>query len=40
VKEIPIHLREIRATPFHLRKTVRRALRDLWRLRRSLNAGE
>jgi len=39
VKEIPIHLREIRATPFPLRKRVRRALRDLWRLRRALRGG-
>lgn len=39
VREIPIHLRELRATPFPLRKRVRRALRDLWRLRRALRSG-
>lgn len=36
VREIPIHLRELRTTPFPLRRRVRRALRDLWRLRREL----
>lgn len=40
VREIPIRLREIRATPFPLRKRVRRALRDLWRLRRALRRGD
>ena len=34
--EIPIHLREIRATPLPLIKRVPRALRDIWRLHKSL----
>lgn len=32
IREIPIHLREIRATPLPLIKRVPRALRDIWRL--------
>jgi glycosyltransferase involved in cell wall biosynthesis len=36
IRELPIHLREIRATPFPLRKRVRRAVRDLFKLRRAL----
>jgi len=36
VKEIPIHIREMRRTPFPLRKRVRRAIRDLLRLRKAL----
>jgi hypothetical protein len=36
IRELPIHLREIRATPFPLRKRIRRALRDLFRLRKAL----
>lgn len=36
IREIPIHLREIRATPLPLRRRVLRALRDLRRLRRAL----
>ena len=35
IHEIPIHLREIRATPLPLYKRVPRALRDIWRLYRS-----
>jgi glycosyltransferase involved in cell wall biosynthesis len=36
IREIPIHLREIRATPLPLLKRVPRAVRDIWRLRRTL----
>jgi glycosyltransferase involved in cell wall biosynthesis len=32
IREVPIHLREIRATPLPLYKRVPRALRDIWRL--------
>ncbi len=39
IREIPIHLREIRATPLPLIKRVPRALRDIWRLRKTLGAG-
>ncbi|NOQ21497.1 MAG: glycosyltransferase [Candidatus Aegiribacteria sp.] len=39
IREIPIHLREIRATPLPLIKRVPRALRDIWRLHRSLYRG-
>ena len=38
ISEIPIHLREIRATPLPLIKRVPRALRDIWRLHRSLRS--
>ena len=34
IREIPIHLREIRVTPLPLYKRVPRALRDIWRLYR------
>ena len=40
IEEIPIHLREIRATPLPLIKRVPRALRDIWRLHRALGRGE
>jgi glycosyltransferase involved in cell wall biosynthesis len=36
IREIPIHLKEIRATPYPLVKRIPRALRDILRLRRSL----
>jgi len=36
IREIPIHLREIRATPLPLLKRVPRAMRDILRLRRVL----
>ncbi len=36
IREIPIHLREIRATPLPLIRRIPRALRDIWRLHRSL----
>lgn len=36
IMEIPIHLKEIRATPLPLFKRVPRALRDIWRLHRTL----
>lgn len=36
IKEIPIHLKEIRATPLPLYRRVPRALRDIWRLHRAL----
>lgn len=36
IREIPIHLREIRATPLPLAKRVPRAVRDIMRLRREL----
>lgn len=36
IREIPIHLREIRETPLPLYRRVPRALRDIWRLHRSL----
>jgi glycosyltransferase involved in cell wall biosynthesis len=39
IREVPIHLREIRATPLPLRKRVLRALRDLLRLRKALGKG-
>ncbi len=35
IREVPIHLREIRATPLPLIERVPRALRDIWRLHRS-----
>ncbi len=35
IREIPIHLKEIRATPFPLHRRIPRALRDIWRLYRS-----
>ncbi len=37
IREIPIHLKEIRATPYPLVKRIPRALRDIWRLHRTLN---
>ncbi|MCK4807034.1 MAG: glycosyltransferase family 2 protein [Candidatus Aegiribacteria sp.] len=37
IREIPIHLREIRVTPLPLYKRVPRALRDIWYLHRSLS---
>jgi glycosyltransferase involved in cell wall biosynthesis len=37
IREIPIHLREIRETPLPLYRRVPRALRDIWRLHRVLN---
>lgn len=36
IREIPIHLEEIRATPLPLYRRVPRALRDIWRLHRAL----
>jgi glycosyltransferase involved in cell wall biosynthesis len=39
IKEIPIHLEEIRTTPFPLSKRIPRALRDIWRLYRALRTG-
>ncbi|OPL20120.1 MAG: hypothetical protein AVO35_01315 [Candidatus Aegiribacteria sp. MLS_C] len=36
IREIPIHLKEIRETPLPLRRRVPRALRDIWRLHRTL----
>lgn len=36
IEEIPIHLKEIRATPLPLSRRIPRALRDIWRLRRTL----
>ncbi len=36
IREIPIHLREIRATPLPLIKRIPRALRDIWRLHRTM----
>ncbi|MFO8182545.1 MAG: glycosyltransferase family 2 protein [Candidatus Aegiribacteria sp.] len=36
IREIPIHLKEIRATPLPLYRRVPRALRDIWRLHRAL----
>lgn len=36
IREIPIHLREIRATPLPLTRRIPRALRDIWRLHRTL----
>ncbi|MEN8209772.1 MAG: glycosyltransferase [Candidatus Fermentibacteria bacterium] len=36
IREIPIHLREIRATPLPLYKRVPRALRDIWHLHKTL----
>jgi len=36
IREIPIHLEEIRQTPFPLHRRVPRALRDIWRLRLAL----
>lgn len=38
IEEIPIHLKEIRATPLPLAKRIPRALRDIWRLRKTLLA--
>jgi glycosyltransferase involved in cell wall biosynthesis len=35
IREIPIHLKEIRSTPLPLHRRVPRALRDIWRLYRS-----
>jgi glycosyltransferase AglD len=40
IQEVPIHLREIRATPLPLYRRVPRALRDIWRLHRSLRGRE
>ncbi|MBN2586686.1 MAG: glycosyltransferase [Candidatus Fermentibacteraceae bacterium] len=39
IREIPIHLKEIRETPFPLYRRVPRALRDIWRLHRTLKRG-
>ncbi len=36
IREVPIRLREIRATPLPLFRRVPRALRDIWRLHRAL----
>lgn len=36
IEEIPIHLKEIRATPLPLSNRIPRALRDIWRLRNTL----
>jgi len=36
IREIPIHLKELRATPLPLFKRVPRALRDIMRLRKHL----
>ncbi len=39
IREIPIHLKEIRETPFPLYRRVPRALRDIWSLHRALKRG-
>lgn len=39
IREIPIHLREIRHTPLPLIRRIPRALRDIWLLHRTLRRG-